>query len=161
MSLHEEIPPKEQSFSFSTVRVTDNKSIADQVKAFLDAGGKIDVVPSGVGKDSMPFNGGPDTKKQAEIQESFADNPKPKTVRDMVKKEIREAENKKLRTKPNLRPENRARSGIMNIHTLPNGKHVVTIKSIHIGTFEPDCLQDAIRVRDVERANMGLPKAEY
>lgn len=161
MSLHEEMPPKDQHISFTSVRAMDNDLLAKQVADFVSAGGKIDIIPPGVGKDSMPFNGGPDTKKQAEIQESFADNPKPKAVRDMVKKEIREAENKKLRTKPNLRPENRARSGIMNIHTLPNGKHVVTIKSIHIGTFEPDCLQDAIRVRDVERANMGLPKAEY
>ena len=96
----------------------------------------------------------------ASVEQQFAKNPKP--VQVAVKKEICEAENKAIRVqkgKPIMRPENRAKSGLMNIHTTPNGKHVVTIKSVHIGTFET--LKEAIKKRDIERELMGLPKADY
>lgn len=159
MSLREELPPKDQPISFTTVRHDANKELADQVAAFVANGGKVEVIPIGVTKDSILFNRAPDNKKQAEIHEGFADKPKNNRV-DMVKKEIRD-ENKNLRSKPTMRPERRAKSGHMNIHTLPNGKHVVCIKSMHVGTFDPDRMQDAITARDVERAKLGLPMAEY
>jgi len=100
----------------------------------------------------------PTTKKQAEIQEEF----KRKPVSLTVKKEISEAENKAKRLgkpKPIMRPENRAKSGRMNIHQTPNGKHVVTIKSMHVGTYDDE--PTAIKNRDDERRRLNLPEAAY
>ena len=159
MTLREEMPPKEQPVSFTTVRVMENDWLAQQVANFVSAGGKIEIIPSGVGKDTVPFNKGADNQKQAEIQEGFANQ---KKISLTVKKEICEAENKarKKAKKIALIPhEKRARSGNMNIHEVASGGHVVTIKSMHIGTYQ-DRLT-AIVARDIEREKMGLPKAEY
>lgn len=161
MSLREELPPKNQPITFCNVNNGAHDEISMQVALFLRKGGIVKEIPFGVGKDTPTgFNKAAEGKKQAIIHEQFAKNPKP--VQVAVKKEICEAENKAIRVqkgKPIMRPENRAKSGLMNIHTTPNGKHVVTIKSVHIGTFET--LKEAIKKRDIERELMGLPKADY
>lgn len=158
MTLREEMPPKD-NITFCNVNVGAHEEISHAVKMFLQEGGKITVVPPGIGKDTVPFNKGADNQKQSEIQEGFANQ---KKISLTVKKEICEAENKArrlARCKPSLHPENRARSGNMNIHKVASGGHVVTIKSMHIGTYS-DRLT-AIIARDIEREKMGLPKAEY
>ena len=158
MTLREEMPPKD-NITFCNINTNAHEEISYAVKMFLQEGGKITVVPPGFGKDTLPFNKVADNQKQAEIQECFANQ---KNISLTVKKEICEAENKArrlARCKPSLHPEYRARSGNMNIHEVASGGHVVTIKSMHIGTYSTR--EQAIIARDVEREKMGLPKAEY
>lgn len=149
--------------TFCSVKYDENSELEDAVKAFLRKGGKIDIVPPGVGKDTnKPFNKGADNQKQAEIQEGFA---RDKKLALNIKKEICDAERKAKQAKkgkvkmPTIRPENRGRSGRMNIHKLQNGKCIVTIQSRHIGTFNDETA--AINARDEERERIGLPKAAY
>jgi len=143
---------------FCSVKSDENDFVSAQVADFVRTGGKIEIVPAGVGKDTIAFNKGADNKKQAEIQEEF----KRKPVSLTVKKEISDAENKAKRTgkpKPVMRPENRAKSGRMNIHQTPNKKWVVTVKSMHVGTYDDE--QTAIKNRDDERRRLKLPEAAY
>lgn len=162
MTLREELPPKNQPLTFCAINQSAHDEISNQIAEFLKKGGKVDVIAPGACKDTIEFNKTIESKKQADAREQFQNTPKPKPISLAVKKEISEAENKarKKAKKMNVpNPENRAKSGYMNIHTLPNGKHVLTIKSMHFGTFID--LREAIAKRDVEREFLGLPKAEY
>lgn len=164
MSLRDEMP--QAALTFCGVKVTENEEISYAVKTFLAQGGKITVVPPCVSRDSIEFNKTIESKRQAEAREEFKRNPKPSSktngISITMKKHICEAENKAKRAaKPKpviMRPENRAKSGRMNIHK-KGDKHVVTIKSMHIGTYDDE--PTAIKARDDERRRLRLPEAAY
>jgi len=164
MTLREELPPKDQPITFCSVDSSAHEILANEVDEFLRNGGKIEIVPPGICKDTIEFNKTVENKKQAEIREDFQKTPKPKqnAISVTIKKHISEAENsakRKARQKPTMRPENRAKSGLMNIHQKDNDKWVVTVKSMHVGTYKTK--DQAIAARDVERERLRLPKAEY
>lgn len=159
MTLRDEMPSNTAT-SFCGVKVSENDDLARQVAEFVKRGGKIEVVADGAGKDNAAFNKGADNQKQAEIQEGFARERKAAEL--ARKKEISEAENKakrKGKPKPVMRPENRAKSGRMNIHETARGTFVVTIKSMHVGTYNDE--PAAIKARDDERSRLKLPEAAY
>jgi len=161
MSLRDEMPAKELPSTFCNVRVDDNEKLAIAVNDFVAKGGKIEVVPIGLGKDVIEFNKTIESKKQAEKRDEFKKTPKPNAINSTIKKHISEAENsakRKARSKPLMRPENRAKSGRMNIHA-KGDKHIVTIKSMHIGTYDNESA--AIKARDDERRRLKLPEAQY
>jgi len=62
MSLRDELPVN-TGVSFCSVKEFENSCIAHQVANFVKAGGKIEIVPAGVGKDTIAFNKGADNKK--------------------------------------------------------------------------------------------------
>jgi len=161
MSLRDELP-NTTATSFCSVKAVENEELSYAVKTFLAQGGKITVVPSGLGKDVIEFNKTIESKKQAEMREGFQKTPKPNAINATIKKHISEAENaakRKTRSNPVMRPENRAKSGRMNIHQTPNGKWVVTVKSMHVGTYDDE--PAAIKARDDERSRLKLPEAAY
>jgi len=162
MSLRDEMVPKELPATFCNVRVDDNEKLANAVSDYVKAGGKIEVVATGIGKDVIEFNKTIESKKQAEKRDEFKKTPKPNAINITMKKHISEAEQKAKRLgkpKPVMRPENRAKSGRMNIHQTPNGKWVVTVKSMHVGTYDDE--PAAIKARDDERRRLKLPEAAY
>jgi hypothetical protein len=143
--------------------VAENEEISYAVKTFLAQGGKIEVVPIGLGKDLIEFNKTIESKKQAEMREEFKKKPKPSAINITIKKHINAAENKPAKSQTKklhvLPQENRAKSGRMNIHQKPNGAWVVTVKSMHIGTYETE--SEAILARDNERMSLRLHEAAY
>jgi hypothetical protein len=161
MSLRDEMPVN-TGVTFCGVKTVENEEMSYAVKTFLAQGGKITVVPAGLSKDIIEFNKTIESKKQAEKRDEFKKTPKPNAINSTIKKHISEAENaakRKARSKPLMRPENRAKSGRMNIHQKTNGAWVVTIKSMHIGTYDDE--PAAIKARDDERRRLKLPEAQY
>lgn len=161
MSLRDEMPSN-TGVIFCGVKAAENEDLAQQVADYVRRGGKIEEVPAGLSKDIIEFNKTIESKKQAEMRDEFKKTPKPNAINLTMKKHISEAENKAKRLgkpKPIMRPENRAKSGRMNIHKKANGVLVVTIKSMHIGTYENESA--AIKARDDERRRLKLPEAQY
>jgi len=161
MSLRDEMPSS-TGVTFCGVKAAENEEMSYAVKTFLAQGGKITIVPAGLSKDIIEFNKTIESKKQAEMRDEFKKTPKPNAINLTMKKHISEAENKAKRIgkpKPIMRPESRAKSGRMNIHQTSTGRHVVTIKSMHIGTYDNE--STAIKARDDERRRLKLPEAQY
>jgi len=161
MSLRDEMPIN-TGVTFCGIKAAENDFVAAQVADFVRTGGKIEVVATGISKDVIEFNKTIESKKQAEKRDEFKKTPKPNAINITMKKHISEAEQKAKRLgkpKPVMRPENRAKSGRMNIHQTPNGKWVVTVKSMHVGTYDDESA--AIKARDDERRRLKLPEAAY
>jgi len=160
MSLRDEMPVN-TGVTFCGVKAAENDDLARQVAEFVKRGGKIQEVAPCVSKETIDFNKTIESKKQAEMREEFKKTPKPNAINITMKKHISEAEQKAKRLgkpKPVMKPENRAKSGRMNIHQ-KGDKWVVTVKSMHVGTYDDESA--AIKARDDERRRLKLPEAAY
>lgn len=153
MTLREELKPREEP-TMSRIDHDLHDEIAKQVAEFVNRGGKVNVIPTGVGIDNIA---------KLEVRNEF-DNTKSGEYTERRKKARLGAEAMKKEPTPieycgaKNRSKFKNKSGNQNIRE-SSGFFYVTIGSIPYGKFLTR--QEAIEYRDQMRIKLNLPPADY